>query len=548
MLIDMLSASLAKSGALDDAWAKLDSGQDATVGVASSARPFLVAARFAADPRATLVVAAGEEAADTFARTVGAFVGEERVLRLPDYEGNPFSLDAPPQPRLHGRRLEALWSLQQGKPAVVVASARALLRRIAPAKEEVARPLALVAGSDLSEEPQRGIACFEDLEHCLVSMGYENSGKLDGPGTFSVQGGAIDVFPGNLAYPVRLDFFGDELDEIRRFLPSTGQTISSLKQVDIFPVREFAQTDAALLRAKRAISKSAETNAAQRDLLERLEDDSHELPDLMAAYLLEKTAAVGDYLSADALTVLIEPRSLVDDALHAYDELSKRCVGTSIPVSDLYMGPNELDFGANPRATYVSIMRVGVQLDSELVVKRVDVAGDPEKLFGRLRSLAEMGFTVVFSVPHFRARQEMKLSLVDLGIPINEVLDVVGDASPKLKRGQVNIVDVDIPLGMIFPAAKMALVSLSDTQGAMATRKRSRIDVTEITFPFKPGDYVVHAAHGVAFFRDIVRQDVGGSERDYLLLEYAEGDKLYVPVEQLDRVTRNEGPQGSSPR
>ena len=548
MLIDMLSASLAKSGALEDAWAKLDSGQDATVGVASSARPFLVAARFVADPRATLVVTAGEEAADTFARTVGAFIGEERVLRFPDYEGNPFSVDAPLQPRLHGRRLEALWSLQQGKPAVVVASARALLRRIAPAKEEVARPLALVAGSDLSEDPQRGIACFEDLEHCLVAMGYENSGKLDGPGTFCVQGGAIDVFPGNLAYPVRLDFFGDELDEIRRFLPSTGQTISSLEQVDIFPVREFVQTDAALRRAKRAISKSAETNAAQRDLLERLEDDSRDLPDLMAAYLLEKTAAVGDYLSADALTVLIEPRSLVDDAMHAYDELSKRCVGTSIPVSDLYMGPNELDFGANPRATYVSIMRVGVQLDSELVVKRVDVAGDPEKLFGRLRSLVEMGFTVVFSVPHFRARQEMKLSLVDLGIPINEVLDVVGDASPKLKRGQVNIVDVDIPLGMIFPAAKMALVSLSDTQGAMATRKRSRIDVTEITFPFKPGDYVVHAAHGVAFFRDIVRQDVGGSERDYLLLEYAEGDKLYVPVEQLDRVTRYVGPEGSSPR
>ena len=548
MLIDMLSASLAKSGALEEAWAKLDAGQDATVGVASSARPFLVAARFVRDPRATLVVTAGEEAADTFARTVGAFVGEERVLRLPDYEGNPFSLDAPLQPRLHGRRLEALWALQQGTPCIVVASARALLRRIAPAKEEVARPLSLVAGADLSENPQRGIACFEDLEHCLVSMGYENSGKLDGPGTFCVQGGAIDVFPGNLAYPVRLDFFGDELDEIRRFLPSTGQTIFSLDRVDIFPVREFAQTDAALRRATRTIAKGAETNAAKRNLLERLEDDSKELPDLMAAYLLEETAAVGDYLPDSALTVLIEPRSLVDDAMHAYDELSKRCVGTSVPVSDLYMGPTELDFGSNPRATYVSIMRVGVQLDSELVVKRVDVAGDPEKLFGRLRSLAETGFTVVFSVPHFRARQEMKLSLVDLGIPINEVLDVVGDSSSKLKRGQVNIVDVEIPLGMIFPAAKMALVSLSDTQGAMATRKRSRIDVTEITFPFKPGDYVVHAAHGVAFFRDIVRQDVGGSERDYLLLEYAEGDKLYVPVEQLDRVTRYVGPEGSSPR
>ena len=283
-------------------------------------------------------------------------------------------------------------------------------------------------------------------------------------------------------------------------------------------------------------------------MLERLQDDSKEIPDVLASYMLGETTTVGAYLPSSALTVIIEPRSLFDDAQHALDEYGKLAQGTSIPVSDLYVSAAELNFGSNPRATYVSIMRVGVELDSELVVKRVEVAGDPEKLYGRLRSLAEAGFTVVFSVPHFRARQEIKLSLVDLGIPINEVLDVVGDDSAKLRRGQVNIVDVDIPLGMIFPAAKMALVSLADTQGSMATRKRSRIDVTEITFPYKPGDYVVHAAHGVAFFRDIVRQDVGGSERDYLLLEYAQGDKLYVPVEQLDRVTRYVGPEGSSPR
>jgi transcription-repair coupling factor (superfamily II helicase) len=547
MLIDMLSAQLVKSGALENAWGKLDAGQDATIGVASSARPFLVAARFVSDPRTTLVVCAGEDSAEVFARTVGAFIGEERVLRLPDYGGNPFSLDAPAQPRLHGARLRALWALQSGEEVVVVASARALLRRIAPAVANIAEPLTLNVGIDLSESPQRGASSFDELERALVSMGYENTGQLDGPGTFCMQGGALDVYPGNLPYPVRLDFFGDELDEIRRFLPSTGQTISSLEHVDLFPVREFRIDEKSLRLAKRVIAKSAETNADKRELLELLEDDSRELPDLMAAYLLGETATVGDYLPASALTVLIEPRSLVDDAMHAYDEQSMRCVGTSIPVGDLYVGPAELDFGKNPRATYVSIMRVGVQLDSELVVKRADVAGDPDKLFGRLRSLAETGFAVVFSVPHFRARQEMKLSLVDLGIPINEVLDVVNDGA-KLKRGQVNIVDVDIPLGMIFPAAKMALVSLSDTQGSMATRKRTRVDVTEITFPFKPGDYVVHAAHGVAFFKEIVRQDVGGSERDYLLLEYAESDKLYVPVEQLDRVTRYVGPEGSSPR
>lgn len=548
MLIDLLSATLQKSKALDAAWKKMDNKEDAVIGVASSARPFLVAARFVADPRTTLVITAGEDAADTFARTVGAFVGEERVLRYADYEGNPFSVDAPMRPQLHGMRLKALWALQSKKPVIVVASARALLRKVALPQTEIAKPLVLKQGVDLSESPQGNVESFEDLAEELVCMGYDNAGELAGPGTFCLQGGAIDIFPGNLAYPVRCDFFGDELDEIRRFLPSTGQTISSLSEVEIYPVREFKNDQKSLRSAQRLLAKQADTNKELRSLLERLQDDSKEIPDVLASYMLGETTTVGAYLPSRALTVIIEPRSLFDDAQHALDEYGKLAQGTSIPVSDLYVSAAELNFGSNPRATYVSIMRVGVELDSELVVKRVEVAGDPEKLYGRLRSLAEAGFTVVFSVPHFRARQEIKLSLVDLGIPINEVLDVVGDDSAKLRRGQVNIVDVDIPLGMIFPAAKMALVSLADTQGSMATRKRSRIDVTEITFPYKPGDYVVHAAHGVAFFRDIVRQDVGGSERDYLLLEYAQGDKLYVPVEQLDRVTRYVGPEGSSPR
>lgn len=548
MLIDLLSATLQKSKALDAAWKKMDNKEDAVIGVASSARPFLVAARFVADPRTTLVITAGEDAADTFARTVGAFVGEERVLRYADYEGNPFSVDAPMRPQLHGMRLKALWALQSKKPVIVVASARALLRKVALPQTEIAKPLVLKQGVDLSESPQGNVESFEDLAEELVCMGYDNAGELAGPGTFCLQGGAIDIFPGNLAYPVRCDFFGDELDEIRRFLPSTGQTISSLSEVEIYPVREFKNDQKSLRSAQRLLAKQADTNKELRSLLERLQDDSKEIPDVLASYMLGETTTVGAYLPSSALTVIIEPRSLFDDAQHALDEYGKLAQGTSIPVSDLYVSAAGLNFGTNPRATYVSIMRVGVELDSELVVKRVEVAGDPEKLYGRLRSLAEAGFTVVFSVPHFRARQEIKLSLVDLGIPINEVLDVVGDDSAKLRRGQVNIVDVDIPLGMIFPAAKMALVSLADTQGSMATRKRSRIDVTEITFPYKPGDYVVHAAHGVAFFRDIVRQDVGGSERDYLLLEYAQGDKLYVPVEQLDRVTRYVGPEGSSPR
>ena len=548
MLIDLLSSYIDKSEALSDFWEKLNRGEDATVGVASSARPFLVAARFARNPQPTLVVTAGEEAADNFARTVASFLGDEAVFRFVERSDNPFSFDPQRKPAEIARRMEALWSIQSGKNCVVVTSARALLKRMVPAGRMIARPLELVVGEDVSDGAHPGIESFEDVVSSLVSFGYENTGELEGPGTFCVRGGLIDVYPGNLAYPVRLDFFGDEVDEIRRFLPSTGQTISSLERVSIYPVREFDVTTRGSRRAHERLDMPAQTNTGLRELVACLDDDTRAYPDALIPYLYDKTETMGDYLNQNTLTVLIEPRSLVDDALHTLDDYAKVAQGTSIPVENLFVSAQALNFGENPRATYVSIMRLGATLDSELVVKRVDVAGDPEKLFGRFHSLVQAGFGIVFSVPNFRARTDMKYELVDRGIPFVEELDVVGSDTTKLKRGVVTIVDVDIPLGMIFPAAKLALIALADTQGSMAVRRAKRVDVTEITFPFKPGDYVVHAAHGVAFFRSIVRQDVGGVERDYLLLEYAEGDKLYVPVEQLDRVTRYVGPEGSSPR
>ncbi|MGN0301798.1 MAG: DEAD/DEAH box helicase, partial [Anaerotardibacter sp.] len=594
MLISLLANSVESSGSVGHFWTKLDSYEDATLGVASSARPFLVAARFAKHPQTTLVVTAGEEAADSFERMVSSFVGEEKVCRFPLRTDNPFSLEPKRDLKEIAQRMEALWALQSQKEMIVVASARALLRKIAPAECNIAKPLVLIEGADLFENEIEDLGCFEDLAPRLVEMGYENTETLEGPGTFCVHGGTVDIFPGNLKFPVRLDFFGDELEEIRKFLPSTGQTIGSVPHLEIYPVQEFCVTPKQSKKAQKALIAPAQTNPALRELYSVLEDDSKEYPDALLPYVYDHLETVADYLGPDCLAVLIEPRSLFDDALHYADELEKKATGTSIPYQSLFTLPQQLSFGSCTRATYVSIMRVGVELDDELIVKRVDVAGDPEKLYGRLISLTQAGFSVAFSIPNFRARTEIKLELVDRGIPFVERLDVMeeverdkalqnqadNDASDsqgvknasdvshvgaektsaakkshskrgvgtRLKRGMVTVVDVDIPLGMIFPAMKLALVSLADTQGSMTARKTRRVDVTEITFPYKPGDCVVHAAHGIALFKEIVRQEVGGSERDYLLLEYAENDKLYVPVEQLDRVTRYVGPEGSSPR
>ena len=561
MLIDSLTFALERSGCLETFWGKLDEGADSALGVANSARPFLTAARFAHRPQTTLVVVAGEEAAIAFAQQVAAYLGEERVMRFPERTDNVFA-GKPSDPSCVAKRMAAAHALAEGRDVVVVASARALLRMLAPVGEEVFLPISLAAGSELSDMPgaqRAGVTEFEDLAQALVDRGYANTGELDGPGTFCVRGGTVDVFPGNLVYPVRLDFFGDELDEIRRIVPTTGQTIQALPSVDIYPVREHSCSGKALARARKKLEVPARTNAALRDMLEKLDGGLRfEGSDALLPLLYDGLETLGDYLPPDALTVLIEPRSLFDDASHLFEEAAVRAKGTSIPVEGLYCDPSRLSFGDNQRATYLSIMRVGGMVDDELPVKRVEVAGHPDKLFGRLRSLIDNDDTVVFSAPNLRAREDMKLAFVDHGLPIQERLDIgldgerpeetEGAAKRRLRRGVVNVVDVEIPLGMIIPKAKLALISISDTQGASAARPSRHVDITDITFPYKPGDYVVHAAHGIAHFKELVRREIDGTARDYLLLEYAEGDKLYVPVEQLDRVTRYVGPEGASPR
>ena len=330
MLIDSLAFTLEKSGCLDTFWGKLDAGEDATLGVAASARPFLVAARFAHAPQPTLVVVAGEDAAVAFARNVAAYVGEERVLRFPERADYPFD-PKPADRRVIAQRMEAAWALKSGREVVVVASARALLCLLPPVEANAARPIALTAGEELEDMGVEGVEELGDLPRALEAAGYANTGELDGPGTFAVRGGTVDVFPGNLSFPVRLDFFGDELDEIRRIVPATGQTISSLPSVEVYPVSEFPTSPRALADARRALEKPALTNPALRDVLEKLEGGLRfDGADVVLPFLYKKPVTLGAYAGAGTCAALIEPRSLFDDAAHAADDIAERADRKSV--------------------------------------------------------------------------------------------------------------------------------------------------------------------------------------------------------------------------
>ena len=186
MLIDRLAASLSAAKPYATIAELLARGTDATFSVPGLVRPALVAAIFAANPRPTLVVVAGEEVGERFWRQTAAFLGRERVLHLPDRSDLPWT-DAAPDLEQVGARARALHALDKGRAQIVVASARALMRAVPPQGSRVFDPLVLAPGATLD---------LEEAVACLARMGYERVDLADEPGQFAVRGGILaDVSP-----------------------------------------------------------------------------------------------------------------------------------------------------------------------------------------------------------------------------------------------------------------------------------------------------------------------------------------------------------------
>lgn len=586
MLIHRLAHQLKTSPDYAQIHNLLMAGSDATLGVAQSARPFIVAANFAFNPRPTVVVVAGEDASERFAQTLSAYVGRERVVRFPEREDIPWS-DKEPDAHLIGKRCEALSRLSTGESCICVMSARALVRTVPPAEIQFYRPLNLAQGDEIS---------FDTLIPQLLFMGYEGLGvsdRLASPGSFRHSGDVIDIWPAQSASPVRVEFFGDEIERIRRVVASTGQTIGDIAAVRMYPARELALSDKAIAHATRKLYNKAQDDRECAHGLQRLESHiSFPQMDSYLPYLYSQVATPLNHVSSDALIVLVEPRSLFDDALRIYDDVSARAHEARVDFKEMFPGlyrdPRALDFGSQQRFTLLSMMRAGGTVDADLALQRPDVTGGDEKLVRQLRALQAARMTCVLCIPDRGARESIELTMSDAMLPFVETLqkdpanaltfggvsgaerikehmqadkEATADTSSSqhdptvfipLERGLISVTDAPIPTGFIIPSAQLGVISVGDlairsTQAAKR-RRMMHLDITDITFPFKPGDYVVHATHGIAYFAELVRQEVAGHERDYFLLEYAHGDKLFVPLEQVDKLTRYIGPDGDSPR
>jgi transcription-repair coupling factor (superfamily II helicase) len=539
--IDQLRPSLGDATPYRTISRILADGADATMATPGLVRPFVTAALFREFSRPTLVVISGEEAAERFARQLRAFLGHDEVLRFPERRDLPWSESAPDVSQV-GMRARALHALSSGRSAVVVASARSLLRALPPEGSHVFEPLVLQAGATV------------DLEQAvarLARMGYERvEGSADEPGRFAVRGGVLDVFPSDGTRPVRAELFGDEIETLRRYVPTTGQAIGESGRTEVFGCREVALGSRAAGRAGRALRDRALADPLVAHHLELIEQGVYF--NGIERYLPVFYASQGlltDYLAPATLIAVIEPRSLFDDAVRRHEEVAVLASKAGESLVGLFHPPASLDLGGRQRLTLLSLLRAGGVVDAELAARRPEVAGGEDALVAGLRALLSVGNRVVLMAPERRARRRLLDLLVERGLPVREPAEEPPGDATTLEAGIVHVSDADVPAGFVIPEARLAVVSVDDIYPRSARRRAAReADPTRLTFGFEPGDYVVHATHGIALFREMQRKEVLGAERDYLVLEYAKGDRLYVPVDQIDRVTKFVGPDGSAPR
>ncbi|MDJ1121738.1 transcription-repair coupling factor [Olsenella sp. YH-ols2217] len=552
MFIDRVSKQLLHAEAMAPLVRALRQGEDATLAVSQSGRALALASIWAWKPRPCLYVVSGEEAADRAARTLAAWVGLANTGRYRDRPDLPWS-DKAADLAIIGERTRCIERLALGEPCIVVASARALLRRVPSKSEKYWQSVTYSVGDEVP---------IDQIAATLLGLGYANPGEVDGPGTFRVHGDLVDVYPAQATAPVRIELFGDEIDRIRRMVSSTGQSIGDLGSVELLPAREYALTEQAVKRARRALWEPAKDDTTVAADLEAIETGiPNPRTDLYLPQLYGKTGSPIDHLSKDTLVCLNEPRALFDDCLRATEDLSASAAAARATLEGLFTAPSALDFGTQQRLSLSSILIQGAKPTAELTVAQPQIAGSDQRMLGRVRQFVNDNLAVVFAVPDRGAREALELTFTDERVPFCESLandpknalpatdPTAWEQARPPHRGEVTFFDAPVPAGVVVPTAGLAVLSVADLSNRSAKRAKHRsVDITNVTFPFKPGDYVVHASHGVAKFTDIVRREVGGRERDYFLLEYAEGDKLYVPLEQVDRITRYVGAGGDAPR
>jgi transcription-repair coupling factor (superfamily II helicase) len=518
-------------------------------------RPFLAA--MLADARTVLAVTATDREAEDLGAAAADLLGRDAVAVLPSWETLPHERLSP-RPDTVGRRLAIFRNLADPAtaPRLVVAAARSLIQPIAPGLGRL-DPVTLRVGDEHD---------FDDLLVRLVELAYTRVEMVTARGEFAVRGGIVDVFPPTAEHPVRVEFWGDEVSELRSFAVADQRSVGPVEVLHAPGCRELLLTAEVRDRAA-ALAHVHENNPALRELLERLaegipaEGMESLIPALVGGAELD---LLTDLLPAGAPVLLADPeriRTRSRDLVRTGQEFLEASWFTAGVGGDA-----PIDVGASAYRSLDEVLQHAaasgrpVVTLSPLISGRDDVVapavhevesyrGDTDRALTDLRAHVATGGVAVLVVAGPGTAQRAIEQLRDADVPAKLVEALFAAPEP----GLVTVTCGCLTEGLTTGGGLVLLTEADVTgnRGAATTdsrtlgskRRRNAVDLVTL----QPGDYVVHAQHGIGRFVEMRERTVSGATREYLVLEYASSkrgqpaDRLFVPTDALDEVSRYVG-------
>jgi len=550
---------------------------------ARSALTALLAARPEATGAPVLLVTATTREAEDLEIAIGSFLAPETVATFPSWETLPHERLSPRSDTV-GRRLAVLRRLTHPDPddtaygplSVVVAPVRALLQPIATGLGELV-PVKLLPGD---ERP------LADVVDALAAAAYTRTDLVERRGEFAVRGGILDVFPPTEEHPVRIDFWGDTVEEIRWFKVADQRSLEiAAHGLWAPPCREVLLTETVRKRARILAGELPGVADMLRKVAEGIPVEGMES---LSPALLQDSGGMEsllDVLPPESIVVLSDPervRTRAHDLVATSAEFleaswANAAAGNAVPVDlQAVLGTASYWSLAQVRehaqshgrpwwtlTSFASDEELGELVDDDEPGERINLAttdiepfrGDTEAAVKQLRDWAAAQWQVVVTTDGHGLARRVHEVLGEHEVP--STLEPLGD---DIAPGVVHVTTGSLGHGFVDTDLRLAVVTESDLTGQpgqsgstkdmrrMPSRRRNQVDPLQL----RPGDYVVHEQHGVGRFVEMMQRTVGGATREYLLIEYAAskrgqpGDRLYVPTDQLDQVTKYVGGEAPS--
>src|SRR5579862_4067894 len=536
-------------------------------GLSPTAKALLLVLLRRAAERPLIVVVNDNRAVEDFVPVLRGFCeltnacDPESVVALPARDVLPFQ-NLSPHPELQEERATALWKIATGKASVVVSpiAATAILQRSAEYYTDLARTLRRGESFDL-----------ENLLGHLNTVGYASADVVEMPGQYALRGGILDVYSPEAERPVRVEFFGDEVESIRRFDPASQRSSNPIDEALLLPLTETPVSDQLLgaihtrLSGKRITGNEEIVEAAIRS------GGVTVFPGWeFYAPVAGSDRTVFDLLP-NAAVLLDEPdllRTEFDRFWIRVEEAHERSgVGNLVRPSDLYLPP-EGWWQKIAALTGADLEHLGITRgdDSDSTVAFLTQPtprfhGAVPAMLEEVQKLTAGGNQVLFSVPNTGEVERLADIFTEYNVSYKLGSRTRGGESyadeTSYFAGEVlttTLAKAYVPDGVVFPEAHLAIFGardLFDESDAVTSRpQRQKSKVSAFLSDFRDlqvGDYVVHVEHGIGQYQGLKEINQGDGNAEFMLLEYAEGARLYVPLTRLDLIQKYRSSEGAKP-